>query len=125
MAAALTEDIGSGDITAALIPAQAQARATVITRDPGVHCGNPWIVETCARVDAGIRVELLKADGAEVAADTPLCRLSGPARGLLTAERTLLNFVGLLGGTATRTRQLVRLIAVHYHKHWQHEKNTA
>jgi len=110
VAAAVQEDVGSGDITAVLIPAQAQASATVITRDAGVHCGNPWILETCARVDAGIRVELLHGDGDDLVAGASLCRLSGPARGLLTAERTLLNFVGLLAGTATRTRKLARLI---------------
>jgi len=110
VAVALQEDVGSGDITAALIPRDAQATATVITRDDGVHCGNPWILETCSRVDAGIRVELLQADGDPVTAGSALCRLSGPARGLLTAERTLLNFVGLLSGTASHTRRLVRLM---------------
>jgi len=110
VAAALAEDVGSGDITAALIPQDAQASATVISRDDGVHCGNPWVLETCSRVDAGIRVELLQGDGDAIAAGDALCRLRGPARGLLTAERTLLNFVGLLSGTATRTRRFVRLI---------------
>ena len=109
---ALAEDVGGGDVTAALIAAPDQrARATVISRSAGVFCGGPWIVEVCAQVDAGIVVEWCVDDGDEIAQGTVLFRLSGPARSLLTAERTLLNFTQLLSGTATAARRCARAVA--------------
>ena len=108
---ALAEDVGGGDVTAALIAADERARATVISRSAGVFCGGPWIVEVCAQVDAGIVVEWCVDDGDEIAQGTVLFRLSGPARSLLTAERTLLNFTQLLSGTATAARRCARAVA--------------
>ena len=108
---ALAEDVGGGDVTAALIAADQRARATVISRSAGVFCGGPWIVEVCAQVDAGIVVEWCVDDGDEIAQGTVLFRLSGPARSLLTAERTLLNFTQLLSGTATAARRCARAVA--------------
>ena len=108
---ALAEDVGGGDVTAALIAAGERARATVISRSAGVFCGGPWIVEVCAQVDAGIVVEWCVDDGDEIAQGTVLFRLSGPARSLLTAERTLLNFTQLLSGTATAARRCARAVA--------------
>ena len=109
--AALAEDVGTGDITAELIAPDARATAEVITRDAGIFCGAPWVLETCAQVDAAIEVTLHCADGDRVSPGQTLFALSGPARGLLTAERTMLNFVQLLSGTATATRRYVDLIA--------------
>ena len=108
---ALAEDVGKGDITAELIAAEARATAEVITRDAGVFCGAPWVRETCARVDPNIEVKLQCEDGDRVSAGQTLFALSGPARGLVTAERTMLNFVQLLSGTATATRRYADLIA--------------
>ena len=109
--AALTEDVGAGDISAALIDPSRQARAHVVSREPGVFCGVPWVLETCAQVDPHIGVEFHIADGDNVQPDQRLFTITGPARGLLTAERTLLNFVGMFSGTATATRRYVDLIA--------------
>ena len=108
---ALAEDVGDGDVTAALIPADRNARAAVISRSPGVFCGAPWVREVCAQTDADIRVDWGVAEGAEIDADTVLFSLSGRARSLLTLERTLLNFVQFLSGTATAARACVRAVA--------------
>jgi nicotinate-nucleotide pyrophosphorylase (carboxylating) len=108
--AALAEDVGSGDISAALIAPDRQARARVITREDGVFCGAPWVRETCAQLGGSIRVDMAVEDGATVTANRTLFTLEGPAPVLLTAERTMLNFVQLLSGTATATRHYARLI---------------
>ena len=88
VAVALAEDVGAGDLTAQLIAPTAQAQATVITREPAVICGQPWVEETFRQLDTQVEVEWAVAEGAQVAADTILCALAGPARALLTGERT-------------------------------------
>lgn len=108
--AALAEDVGSGDITAALIDAATRADAVVITREDGVFCGAAWADEVCRQVDPEIRASWLVADGEHVGAGQPLVELTGPARGLLTAERTILNFIQLLSGTATATARYVAAV---------------
>jgi nicotinate-nucleotide pyrophosphorylase (carboxylating) len=110
VAAALIEDVGEGDISAELIEAGEEAQARVITREEGVFCGRLWVEETCRQVDPAITVSWKVADGDAIRPDQLLFELSGPARSLLTAERTLLNFVQLLSGTATRTAAYVQLI---------------
>ena len=107
---ALLEDVGPGDISAELIDPQANASARVITRSPGIFCGKPWVEETIKQVDANIALDWYVEDGDALSADMPLFDLSGAARSLLTAERTMLNFVQLLSGTATRTAEYVALI---------------
>lgn len=109
--AALREDVGSGDINAALIPAGTRARASVITRNRGVFCGRPWVEEACRQVDRAIALDWRVDDGANVAAGDLLLRLAGPARGLLTVERTALNFLQVLSATATRARAFVTATA--------------
>ncbi|MBK79676.1 MAG: nicotinate-nucleotide diphosphorylase (carboxylating) [Gammaproteobacteria bacterium] len=109
--AALAEDVGSGDVTAELIEADSRARARVITREQGVFCGEPWVRETCRQVSGDIRVDFGVNDGDAVDPDQALFVLEGPARSLLTAERTILNFVQLLSGTATQTRRYADLLA--------------
>jgi nicotinate-nucleotide pyrophosphorylase (carboxylating) len=111
VALALSEDIGDGDITAALIEPEETADARVITRESGVFCGTAWVLETARQVDPVIVVTMLVADGDRIAPDQTLFELSGPARSLLTAERTLLNFVQLLSGTATRAHEYAQLVA--------------
>jgi len=110
VAAALAEDVGTGDISATLIAPATQARARVITREDGVFCGAPWVEAVAAQLGGTIRVDFAAQDGDAVAANQTLFTLSGPAADLLTAERTMLNFVQLLSGTATATRHYVRLI---------------
>lgn len=107
---ALDEDCGAGDITAELIPEDARAKAEVITRQAAVICGRPWVDEVFRRVDPRIELKWNASDGEYVEENRILLRAEGPARGLLTAERTALNFLQTLSGTATRTRYYTRLI---------------
>lgn len=109
--AALAEDIGTGDITAQLIPAQQAGQARIITREPMIMCGKPWVDEVMRQVDANIRVTWCVSEGDAVAGDSTLFTLHGAARSLLTAERTALNFLQLLAGTATACRQYADLVA--------------
>jgi nicotinate-nucleotide pyrophosphorylase (carboxylating) len=111
VARALAEDVGSGDLTAALVPAGRQGRATVITREAAVLCGRPWFDEVFRQVDPAVRVSWDAEEGASVEPGERLCRLEGPARSLLTGERTALNFLQTLSGTATATRRYVQLVA--------------
>ncbi|WP_281646145.1 carboxylating nicotinate-nucleotide diphosphorylase [Parendozoicomonas sp. Alg238-R29] len=98
---ALTEDIGSGDITASLIPADRTGEARVLTREATVICGRPWVDEVFRQIDQNVQVEWHVEEGAMVEADTILFTLKGPARSLLTGERAALNFLQMLSGTAT------------------------
>lgn len=107
---ALAEDVGDGDITAALIPADRQASATIITRETATLCGTAWADEVFRQVDPSIRVQWLAKDGDRIEANQPFCRLEGPARGLLTAERTALNFIQTLSATATSSRYYADLV---------------
>ena len=109
--AALAEDVGGGDVTAELVDGDAIARAQVVSRVSGVFCGAPWAVETCRQVDAGINVDRIADDGTALIPGGALMELSGRARSLLTAERTILNFAQLLSGTATRARAYAEAVA--------------
>ena len=93
---ALAEDIGAGDITAVLVPAATMATATVITREACVLCGAAWFEEVFRQVDASITCDWQAADGAALSAGQTICVLRGPARALLTGERTALNFLQTL-----------------------------
>ena len=110
VARALAEDVGSGDLTAALVPAGRTGRATVITRESAVLCGRPWVDEVFRQLDASVRVEWVASEGESVAPDQLLCRLEGPARALLTGERTALNFLQTLSGTATVARRYAAVL---------------
>ena len=101
VARALAEDVGTGDLTAALVPAGRPGRATLITREPAVVCGQPWFNEVFRQLDPSVHVSWNVTEGASVPAGQLLCRLEGPARSLLTGERTALNFLQTLSGTAT------------------------
>jgi nicotinate-nucleotide pyrophosphorylase (carboxylating) len=108
---ALAEDIGDGDITAQLIPETALGEATVITREAAVFCGRLWATEACRQLDTRIDLAWYVRDGERVAAGQTLLSLQGPARSLLSVERTVLNFLQLLSGTATSARVYADRIA--------------
>lgn len=108
---ALEEDIGDGDLTAQLIPAERVSNATVITREDATLCGRAWFDEVFRQVDARVRVTWKAADGDRVRANQLLCELTGPSRALLTGERTALNFLQALSGTATETSRYVAAVA--------------
>ena len=110
VARALEEDIGAGDLTAALIPAGKRAHARLITRVDAVLCGTDWFDRTVKSLDASAGIGWNFADGHSVPAGSALCEIVAEARGLLTAERTALNFVQLLSAVATRTREFVKLV---------------
>jgi nicotinate-nucleotide pyrophosphorylase (carboxylating) len=110
VAAALAEDIGSGDLTAALIPSEQAGRATVITREAAIICGIPY-VEACFRqVDARVSFEWSVFEGDSAEAGRRLFSVAGPARALLTAERSALNFLQFLSGTATAAHSYAELL---------------
>ena len=108
---ALAEDVGSGDITAALIAPDNQATARVITREGGVLCGSPWVDAVFAELDPAVAIEWQARDGESITAGDSLFTLRGPARALLTGERTALNFLQLLSGTATTCRRYADLVS--------------
>jgi nicotinate-nucleotide pyrophosphorylase (carboxylating) len=108
---ALQEDVGSGDLTAQLIPADRAARASVITREDAVLCGTAWFDEVFRQIDSRARVTWSARDGDRVRADQQLCALEGAARSLLTGERTALNFLQMLSATATVTRKYADAVA--------------
>ncbi|MFG1497689.1 carboxylating nicotinate-nucleotide diphosphorylase [Saccharospirillum sp. HFRX-1] len=108
---ALEEDLGSGDITAELIPADTQAKASVITRENGILCGREWFAETFRQIDAKVQLNWHFEDGAEVQPNDTLVDISGSARSILTAERCALNFLQTLSGTATAAQRYASLVA--------------
>ncbi len=108
--AALAEDMGSGDITAELIPADREAHARVISREAGVVCGRDWVDEVFRQLDPAVKVTWHVSDGETVIPERLLFELTGPARSLLSGERTALNFLQLLSGTATRCHHYARLV---------------
>jgi nicotinate-nucleotide pyrophosphorylase (carboxylating) len=108
---ALAEDIGAGDLTASLIPEDRRGRARVITREPAIICGLPYVDATFMQVDPRVRLEWRVAEGEAAVADQLLFQVEGPARALLTAERTALNFLQLLSATATAAQRYAALVA--------------
>lgn len=108
--AALSEDVGTGDVTGRLVPENEWVKAHVIVRENAVLCGAPWFEAVMKQLDARIRIEWHYAEGAMMRADSEVCAIEAPARALLTAERTALNFLQLLSGVATATRQYVDVV---------------
>ncbi len=109
--AALAEDLGTGDVTAALVPAAQRVRGRVITREAAVLCGRAWADETFRRLDPAVTLSWRAQDGDKLAAGATLFEIAGPARPVLSGERTALNFLQLLSGTATATRAYVDAVA--------------
>ena len=108
---ALSEDVANGDITAELIGADVQASGRIVTREDGILCGTTFALEAFQQIDPSCHVEWAAQDGDSIAADSLVCTLSGPARALLTGERTALNFLQLLSGTATTAGQYAARVA--------------
>jgi nicotinate-nucleotide pyrophosphorylase (carboxylating) len=108
--AALTEDVGSGDVTGKLVPESEWVKARVIVREPAVLCGAPWFEGVMKQLDAHIRIDWRYAEGSMMAADSEVCAIEAPARALLTAERAALNFLQLLSGVASATHKYVNAI---------------
>ncbi len=111
VARALAEDIGSGDVTARLLPQNETAHARVVTREAAVLCGSAWFDEVFRQIDPGTRVNWRAKDGDRVSPNQVLCEIDGRARSLLTGERTALNFLQTLSGVATRARTFVDAVA--------------
>ena len=107
---ALDEDIGSGDITTALVPSRDAAHATVITREAGVLCGTQFVDAVFYAVDPGVSVKWNKADGDRLAPNDVLFTLAGNARSILTGERAALNFLQMLSGTASYSASLASIV---------------
>ena len=108
---ALNEDLGTGDLTAGLLPAQGAVKAQVISRARALLCGAPWFDEVYRQLDERVHIDWHSQDGAALEPEQVVCTLSGPAPALLSGERTALNFLQLLSGTATVTGEYVALIA--------------
>ncbi len=108
---ALAEDIGTGDVTANLLPSEQMLEAVIISREPMFVCGQAWVEAVFSEVDERVQCRWLVAEGDWLASPATLCQLSGPARAILTGERTALNFLQTLAGTATQTHAFVQALA--------------
>jgi len=108
---ALIEDVGDGDLTANLIPEEARSEARVISRETAVICGRDWFDQVFALLDESIRIEWQVSDGDKVTPNQLLCVLTGPSRALLTGERSALNFLQTLSGTATLASRYAEAVA--------------
>lgn len=108
---ALAEDVGGGDVTAALIGAEARSHATVICREDAILCGRAWFDRVFAVLDETVRIEWQAADGDALAPGQAVCSLQGRARSILTGERTALNFLQTLSGTATAAARYAAAVA--------------
>ena len=108
---ALAEDVGSGDLTASLIPAAARGTASVITRQDAVLCGSEWFDRCYTELDPDCEIFWHARDGDALVAGQPICEISGSARTMLTAERSSLNFLATLSGVATQTQRYVKAVA--------------
>ena len=109
--AALLEDIGNGDLTGRLVPEGAPVQARVLVREDAVLCGAPWFEGVMLALDIGLEIDWHYAEGDLMAKDSVVCTITGPARALLTAERTALNFLQMMSGVATATRRYVDVVA--------------
>ncbi|NOZ52772.1 MAG: carboxylating nicotinate-nucleotide diphosphorylase [Gammaproteobacteria bacterium] len=107
---ALQEDIGDGDITAALIPAGAMSTAQIISREPATLCGKDWCNEVFRQLDGDIQINWQVSDGSQVLKNQVLCELQGSSRHLLTGERTALNFLQTLSGTASLSKRYAQAV---------------
>src|SRR6195256_5904885 len=111
VATALAEDIGSGDVTAELVPATQHVSGKVVTREQAILCGRPWVAETFRQLDPAVRLTWHADDGDRITPNQTLFEITGLARPVLTGERTALNFLQLLSATATAARRFVDAIA--------------
>jgi nicotinate-nucleotide pyrophosphorylase (carboxylating) len=110
VARALAEDVGTGDLSAALIPTETTAHARVISRQPAIIAGSPWFNEVFRQLDKRVTVDWRVQQGQPVKAGAAICDVQGPARALLTGERVALNFLQLLSATATAAHGFVEVV---------------
>lgn len=108
---ALAEDVGTGDITAALLPSEQILEAVIISREAMLVCGQAWVDAVFAQLDSRITCQWLVTEGTWLPGPARLCHISGPARALLTGERTALNFLQTLSGTATQTHKFLQALS--------------
>ena len=108
---ALKEDIGTGDLTAALVPADKPGEARLMTRQNGVLCGTEWFTRVFEELDPDVEIFWHHKDGDDIVAGSSVCEIEGNARAMLTAERTAMNFVQLLSGVATKARAYAKAVA--------------
>ena len=111
VARALAEDVGPGDLSAAAVPAHATGEAVIVAKDTGLLCGQPFATEVFTQLDRGVTVQWLAGEGTPLEEDQEIAVLSGPAAALLTGERTALNFLQTLSGTATAAAKLTEQVA--------------
>lgn len=111
VAAALGEDVGTGDLTALLVPPMQRVHGRIITREAAVLCGRPWVEACFDQLDPSIRLTWQASDGATLSPGALVCAVEGPARGVLTGERTALNFLQLLSATATAASRFTAAVA--------------
>ncbi|MBA2651738.1 MAG: carboxylating nicotinate-nucleotide diphosphorylase [Tatlockia sp.] len=104
---ALAEDVGEGDVSAALLPIHLEAHADLISREPMLVCGIPWVEAIFAEVNPAIKLNWLVKEGDWLSAPATLCQIKGPGAAILTAERSALNFLQTLSGTATKTHHYI------------------
>jgi nicotinate-nucleotide pyrophosphorylase (carboxylating) len=109
--AAIREDVGTGDVTAGFVPANQIAHGRVITREGAIMCGRPWVEEVFRQLDSSVRLRWHADDGERVSPAQCLFDIEGSARSILTGERTALNFLQLLSGTATEARRYVEAVS--------------
>lgn len=107
---ALQEDIGSGDVTASLLPIAQQTTASVIAREAGILCGTAWFTQVFAQLNSQVQVQWLAKDGEQISPQQTICTLQGSTRSILSGERVALNFLQTLSGTASLTRQYVQAL---------------
>ncbi len=108
---ALTEDIGSGDITAELIPANTQVQGVIVCREAAILCGQPWLNEVFRQLDSKVEIHWYFSDGDRLQTNDRICSIKGDARPILSGERTALNFIQTLSGIATTTTHYVQQLA--------------
>lgn len=108
---ALAEDVGTGDLTAALVPADTQVTGRVVCRESAVLCGCAWFDEVFRQLDSAVRIDWRALDGEPLGADQVVCELAGPARAILTGERTALNLLQTLSGTASAAAVYAEAVA--------------
>ena len=111
VSAALAEDLGAGDLTASLLPSSQRSRVELITREYAVLCGQAWYETVFRQLDGSIRIQWEAADGEAIVPGQRLCKLEGPSRALLTGERTAMNYLQTLSGTATLARRYADAVA--------------
>ena len=111
VASALAEDVGQGDVTADLLSENQRARATVFSREAAIIAGRPWFDEVFRQLDESVEIRWRVEEGGKAIPDQELCSLEGPVQSLLTGERTALNFLQTLSGTATMVEQYVSAVS--------------